>query len=122
VVLSSNDTRFKDKPLRSTEDLDIDGDDIYFVDSSYKHDINEAIQDIVHAFPGGRYFIIERIFSILMVNSKLKLNFKRLFRYNVKKDTLELLADKLYYPNGVQLTPKKDAILVNEFSMARIVK
>jgi sugar lactone lactonase YvrE len=98
-VLSSNDTRFGDKPLRSTEDLDLDGDDIYFVDSSYKYNINEAIQDIVHTFPGGR-----------------------LFKYNVKHNTIDLLADKLYYPNGVQLTPKKDAVLVNEFSMARIVK
>ena len=98
-MLSSNDTRLGDKPLRSTEDLDVDGDDIYFVDSSYKHDLNDIVQDIVHAFPGGR-----------------------LFKYNEKRDTLELIAENLYYPNGVQLTPDKKYALVNEFSMARILR
>jgi sugar lactone lactonase YvrE len=97
--LSSNDTRFGAKPLRSAEDLDIYDDEIYFVDSSYKHNINEALNDIIFTFPGGR-----------------------LFHYNEKLDKLELLLDKLYHPNGVQLTPEKDALLINEFSMARIVK
>lgn len=97
--MHTNDTRFGNKPLRSTEDLDIDGDNIYFVDSSYKHNLNEALQDVLYAFPGGR-----------------------LFRYNEKNDELELIADKLYYPNGVQLSPNKDTIFVNEFSMGRIMK
>lgn len=99
VILNANDTRFGNKPLRSVEDIDLDGDTVYFVDSSYKHNINEAIEDIVYGFPGGR-----------------------LFKYNEKTDRLDLLADGLYYPNGVQLTPSKDALLINEFSMARIIK
>lgn len=99
LILNANDTRFGSKPLRSSEDIDIDGDNIYFVDSSYKHDVNEMIQDITHAFPGGR-----------------------LFRYNERQDKLELLADGLYYPNGVQLTSGGEAIFVSEFSMARIIK
>ena len=99
LILNANDTRFGSKPLRSSEDIDIDGDNIYFVDSSYKHEVNEMVQDITHAFPGGR-----------------------LFRYNERQDKLELLADGLYYPNGVQLTPGGEAIFVSEFSMARIIK
>lgn len=98
-MLSSNDTRFGSKPLRSVEDIDLDGDLIYFADASYKHDVNEAIADVTHAFPGGRLFV-----------------------YNERIDKLELIADGLYYPNGLQLSPNGDALFVNEFSMARIVK
>jgi hypothetical protein len=61
--------------------------------------LNEIVQDIVHAFPGGR-----------------------LFRYNEKKDELDIITENLYYPNGVQLLPDKNSVLVNEFSMARILK
>lgn len=78
--------------------MDIDGDTIYFVDSSYKHDLNEAVEDIVYGFPGGR-----------------------LFSYNEKTDELKLIADKLFHPNGVQLLPNKSAVLVNEYSTGRIL-
>lgn len=100
VILNANDTRFGSKPLRSTEDIDL-GDDgtIYFVDSSHKHDLSEAFEDIKHAMPGGR-----------------------LFAYNEHNDKLDLLVDGLFYPNGVQLNTARDAIFVNEFSMARIIK
>lgn len=99
VILNANDTRFGSKPLRSPEDIDLNGDNIYFVDSSYKHNIDEMIADVTHAFPGGR-----------------------LFCYNEKQDRLDLLAENLFYPNGVQLAPSGDAVLVSEFSMARIIK
>ncbi|CAF1093446.1 unnamed protein product, partial [Brachionus calyciflorus] len=99
IILHSNDTRFGNRPLKSPEDLDIEGDDIYFVDSTDKHSLNEAIEDIIFSYPSGR-----------------------LFRYNEKLDQLDLLLDHLYFPNGVQLTPKKDALLINEFSYARIIK
>ena len=97
--MNANDTRFGSKPLRSPEDIELDDENIYFVDSSYKHNIDEMIADVTHAFPGGR-----------------------LFCYNEKHDRLDLLADGLYYPNGVQLAPSGDALFVNEFSVARIIK
>lgn len=99
IILNSNDTRFGNKPLKCAEDLDIDGDDIYFVDSTDKHNLNEAIEDIIFMYPSGR-----------------------VFRYNEKNGELDLVLDQLYYPNGIQLTPKKDALLINEFSKARILK
>lgn len=98
--MNANDTRFGSKPLRSSEDIDLDDDDnIYFVDSSHKHDLAETIKDITHALPGGRLFV-----------------------YNERLDKLDLLADDLYYPNGVQISPDRNSLFVNEFSMARIVK
>ena len=101
MILNANDTRFGAKPLRSTEDIDIDPDTdtIYFVDSSHRHDLSEAIDDIKRVTPGGR-----------------------LFAYSEQSDRLDLLADRLYYPNGVQLAPSRDYVFVNEFSMARIIK
>jgi hypothetical protein len=105
IILHANDTRFGDKPLKSTEDLDVDGDIIYFVDSSYKYDINEALKwhegNEEFDFPSGR-----------------------LFRYDQKNNKLELLLENLYYPNGVLLIKSKDEqfLLINEFSMGRIIK
>ena len=98
-MLNANDPRFGDKPLKFTNDLDNDGDKIYFVDSSYDRDVNGAIEEHVEAQPRGR-----------------------LFCYNQANDTLELLRDGLFYPNGLQLSPSKDYVLVNENTMARIVK
>jgi len=46
----------------------------------------------------------------------------RLFIYNEKTKHLDLLLDNLYFPNGLQLTPDKQAIFINENSMARILK
>jgi SAM-dependent methyltransferase len=46
------------------DDLDLDGDDIYFVDSSYKHNLNEVVQEVVRAsFPGGRFLFFFFILS-----------------------------------------------------------
>ena len=91
--------------MKSTEDLDVDGDFIYFVDSSYKYDINEALK-----WHEG--------------NENLDFPSGRLFRYNQKNDKLELLLQNLYYPNGVLLIKAKNeqALLINEFSMGRIIK
>ncbi len=80
-------------------DLDFDGDLIYFIDSSYERGVNEAVEEHIEALPRGR-----------------------LFSYDEKTKELDLLLDNLYFPNGLQLTPDKQAILINENSMARILK
>lgn len=99
IVLSSNDTRFKDLPMKFPDDLDIDGDVIYFIDSSYERDFNEAIEEHVEALPRGR-----------------------LFSYDEKTDELEFLVGNLYFPNGMVLMPNKKEFLINEASMSRIIK
>lgn len=85
--------------MKLTNDLDLDGDLVYFIDSSYERDINEAVEEHMEALPRGR-----------------------LFSYNEKTDKIEFLLENLYFPNGLQLMPNKDAILINENSMARIIK
>ena len=99
LVLSSNDSRFHKMPLKLTNDLDLDGHMIYFIDSSFERDINEAIEEHIEALPRGR-----------------------LYSYNEQTDVLELIADNLYFPNGLQLMPNKKEILINENTMARIIK
>jgi len=37
-------------------------------------------------------------------------------------DHMKLFFQNLYFPNGLQLTPEKDALLINENTMARIIK
>lgn len=100
MILSSKDNRFGDKPLKFTNDLDIDDDGvIYFVDTSDKRNVNEFLEEHIEAQPRGR-----------------------LFSFNQKTNELKLLLKDLYFPNGIQLTPEKDALLVNENTMARIIK
>jgi sugar lactone lactonase YvrE len=85
--------------MKLVNDLDLDGDIIYFIDSSYEREVNEAIEEHLEALPRGR-----------------------LFSFNERTNKLELLLENLYFPNGLQLTPNKDALLINENSMARILK
>jgi len=97
--LSSNDKRFGDIPLKMVNDLDIDGDIIYLIDSSYGRDINEALDECIECQPRGR-----------------------LFSFNERTNKLEQLLDGLYFPNGLQLMPNKEAILINECSTGKITK
>lgn len=80
-------------------DLDIDGDIIYLIDSSFARDINEALDESIECQPRGR-----------------------LFSFNEKTNNLEFLLDGLYFPNGLQLMPDKKSILINECSNGKITK
>ncbi len=46
----------------------------------------------------------------------------RLFKFDTSTGLVETLLDNLFFPNGLQLTPERDAILVNENTAARILK
>jgi adipocyte plasma membrane-associated protein len=46
----------------------------------------------------------------------------RLFKFDTSTGLVETLLDNLFFPNGLQLTPQRDAILVNENTAARILK
>lgn len=100
-ILSSNDPRFNKLPLKLLNDLDLDDDDniIYFIDSSYELDLNQVLEEHLELMPRGR-----------------------LFSYDEKRNKIELLKDGLYLPNGLQLMPDKQSILINENSMARILR
>ncbi len=80
-------------------DLDIDGDVFYFIDSSYAYDFNSAKRDLMEGQSRGR-----------------------LFSYNQFTDELKLLLEGLHFPNGLQLGPSKDYLLINENTMSRIIK
>ena len=99
VVFSSNDNRLGSLPMKFCNDLDLDGDVIYFIDTSYARGVNEFLEEYVEALPRGR-----------------------LFSYNEKTDKLEVLLKDLFFPNGMQLTPTNDVMLINENTMARITK
>ena len=85
--------------MKMVNDLDIDGDLIYFIDSSYVREINEALEEAIESQPRGRLFV-----------------------YNEATGVLDILLANLYFPNGVQLMQNKNEILINECSMSRIIK
>jgi sugar lactone lactonase YvrE len=99
LLLSSRDRRFGSALPRFVNDLDLDNEKVYFIDASYERDVNEAVEEHLEALPRGR-----------------------LFCYDEKLDKLEFLLENLYFPNGLQLTPGRDAILISENSMSRIIK
>lgn len=99
LIISSKDTRFGASKLKFVNDLDLDGEVIYFIDTSNERDVSEALQEHAEAQPRGR-----------------------LFKFDQSTGQVELLLDNLYFPNGMTLTPEKDALLVNENTAARILK
>jgi sugar lactone lactonase YvrE len=85
--------------MKFGNDMDISGDLVYFIDSSYERDVNEAIEEHIEAQPRGRFF-----------------------SFDSKTDQLTILLADLYFPNGLELGPNKDYALINENSAARIIK
>jgi sugar lactone lactonase YvrE len=85
--------------MKFANDLDRDGDMIYFLDSSYERDVNEAIEEHFETQPRGRFY-----------------------SFNEKTNELVLLLEDLYFPNGIELSPDRDYIMINENSAARIIK
>ena len=99
AVLAANDKRF-DVPLKLIDDLDIDDEGIiYFTVSTTKRDLHEAVALHFESIPDGR-----------------------VFSFNEKTNELTLLIDKMVFPNGIQLTPDQDALIIAEHGMARLVK
>lgn len=100
TVISSKDKRFGSKPMKFTNDLDIDDNGvIYFIDTSHTRSLGEVLEEHIEAHPRGR-----------------------LYSFNEKTNELQLLLNDLYFPNGIQLTPSHDALLINENTKARIIK
>ena len=92
--------RFGDKPLKFTNDLDIDNNGvIYFVDTSYLRDVNDFLKEYIEAQPRGR-----------------------LFSYDESNNKLTLLLDQLHFPNGISLTPDKNALLIDENTVCQITR
>lgn len=58
-------------------------------------------------------------YAILCATSSEK---GRLIKYDINEDKLETVIDGLYFPNGLQLTDDKTAILISESSARRIIK
>ncbi len=87
-------------PLTFTNDVDIAKDGtIYFTDASIKFDQPHFRDDILEHLPNGR-----------------------LLAYDPKTGSTQTVKDKLYFANGVALSPDQSFILVNETSAYRITK
>lgn len=86
--------------MKFPNDLDIseDGEYIYFTDTSFKWNIHELYYDILEGTCTGRFF-----------------------RYSLKTGDIKLLANKLCFPNGVQLLENQNTALVSETSRYRVL-
>lgn len=90
-------SEFNGVRLKFTDDLDISKDGkIYFSDASI-YEQKEYLFDLLESRPHGRVFV-----------------------YDPKTKTTELLLDNLYFANGIALSKKEDFLLVNETYRYRI--
>uniref|UniRef100_A0A1I7UUR5 Str_synth domain-containing protein n=1 Tax=Caenorhabditis tropicalis TaxID=1561998 RepID=A0A1I7UUR5_9PELO len=85
---------------RFSNDLDvISEDELVITDSSVRHDRRHFMPLILEHQADGR-----------------------ILHLKISTKTVKVLADKLYFPNGIQLTEDKKSVLFSECSMARIKK
>ncbi|EKJ86320.1 SMP-30/gluconolactonase/LRE family protein [Leptospira meyeri] len=92
-------SEYKGKPFKFTDDLDIAKDGkIYFSDASI-YEQKEYLYDLLEARPYGRVFV-----------------------YDPKTKETLLLADELYFANGIALSKTEDFLLVNETYRYRVTK
>ncbi|XP_076315762.1 adipocyte plasma membrane-associated protein-like [Tachypleus tridentatus] len=94
-------TEVEGKPIMLPNDLDIDEEQgiIYFTDTSTK-------------WPFNRIFYIAFEYS----------NSGRVLSFNLHTKATKVVADGLYFPNGVQLSPDKSELLIAEWSNRRILQ
>lgn len=85
-------------PFRFTDDVDIATDGtIYFSDASFKFTFEENISDLMEHQPNGR-----------------------LLAYDPGTRTTRLVLDKLYFANGVAISPDQSFVLVVETGKFRV--
>ncbi|XP_043913682.1 adipocyte plasma membrane-associated protein isoform X2 [Protopterus annectens] len=98
-LILSSETPIKGRKMGFVNDLTVtrDGRKIYFTDSSSKWQ--------------------RRDFTLLVMEGK---DDGRLLEYDTVTKEVKVLLDGLRFPNGVQLSPNEDYVLVAETTMARI--
>lgn len=98
-LLLSSETPIEGKKMSFVNDLTItrDGRKIYFTDSSSKWQRRDYLLLVMEGTDDGR-----------------------LLEYDTVTKDVKVLLDQLQFPNGVQLSPEEDFVLVAETAMARI--
>lgn len=88
------------EPLTFPDDLSISSDGIiYFSDGSVRWNLHNVGFSVVEHENSGR-----------------------IIRFDTKTNESSVLVDKLYFPNGVQLSKSEDTLLISELSNQRILK
>ena len=89
-----------EKPIMFGDDLTIlpDKNTVYFTDVSYKYSLRDFLYEFAETRPRGR-----------------------LFKFSLDSRKLTLVADELYFCNGIELHKDGTSLLVAETSMARIL-
>ncbi|KAM7327146.1 hypothetical protein ACRRTK_013513 [Alexandromys fortis] len=109
-LLLSSETPIEGKKMSFVNDLTVtrDGRKIYFTDSSSKWQRRDYLFLVMEGTDDGRQVFL----------SGLPLSY--LLEYDTVTKEVKVLLDQLRFPNGVQLSPEEDFVLVAETTMARI--
>uniref|UniRef100_A0A452R3C4 Adipocyte plasma membrane-associated protein n=1 Tax=Ursus americanus TaxID=9643 RepID=A0A452R3C4_URSAM len=115
-LLISSETPIEGRKMSFVNDLTItqDGRKIYFTDSSSKWQRRDYLLLVMEGTDDGRSG--QRTTRGL----RLLLAPHSLLEYDTETKEVKVLLDQLRFPNGVQLSPAEDFVLVAETTMARI--
>ncbi|VDK86029.1 unnamed protein product, partial [Onchocerca ochengi] len=98
TAILENQTEVKGKPLKFLNDIDVVNDDeLIFTHSSTRWDRRHFMNILLEGIPNGR------VLRLIPSTGKI-----------------EVIMDKLFFPNGIQLFPDKQSFLVAETGAARI--
>ena len=105
LVLDIDDTRVLGKPSKFLDDLAVDegsglngGHVLYISDVSVKFDLFQC--------------------GLIIFGSDMG----RLIKYDINANKVESVSENLFFPNGVEMTDDRTAVLVNEFVNRQVVK
>ena len=93
--------RYKNYALGLVDDVTVskDGKIAYFTEASTKYPLHDYLTDVIEHGANGRVFSLD-----------------------LKTGELNLIADRLYFPNGIVLMPDEQSVLVLETSMYRAMR
>uniref|UniRef100_Q7TP48-2 Isoform 2 of Adipocyte plasma membrane-associated protein n=1 Tax=Rattus norvegicus TaxID=10116 RepID=Q7TP48-2 len=117
-LLLSSETPIEGKKMSFVNDLTItrDGRKIYFTDSSSKWQRRDYLLLVMEGTDDGRQVVV----NVLKGWMYTGLCMSSLLEYDTVTKEVKVLLDQLQFPNGVQLSPEEDFVLVAETAMARI--
>ncbi|KAG8522353.1 Adipocyte plasma membrane-associated protein [Galemys pyrenaicus] len=133
-LLLSSEIPIEGRKMSLVNDLTVtqDGKKIYFTDSSSKWQRRDFLLLVMEGTDDGRDFCKARALVALPGSEltpgsvrELVVGFSRptvdgLLEYDTETKEVKVLLDQLRFPNGVQLSPAEDFVLVAETTMARI--
>jgi sugar lactone lactonase YvrE len=112
-LINDNFEEDKVEHILKSDETEVDGEEC-----SFHNDVEVLNNDTIVFSCSSSRWGRRHAFHILLEQK----NDGRIYRYTISTKNLEVIAKGLHFPNGVQLTKDKKALLISETGLARIWK